>query len=357
MAIIHIITTINRGGAENQLIKNIVTQRKRGLNVTLIFLKGNAYWKNYLENENIKVFGPFFKNNYLNFRGILSIFNLINKKNNILHCHMPPSLFLIYFISFFIPKNKIIYTSHNDEPFIQIPLFDLMFSRSIINLADQIVAITPAVKKYLIKKYHISNHKIKIITYSFDPSIYLNNQFNNNEFNFYKKGVIYIGTVARLVPQKRIDILIKSFKIINSLDQNIILVILGNGPDKDKLLSLANDLGLKKNIIWLDYTEFVIEHMKKWNVFCLTSEYEGFGLVLLEAMHANLPIVAMDVSSIKNIIGPCGEAVEFGKNKLFASTILKVLKNKQKYLNKNHLVKFCHLNNLEKHLALYNSLN
>ena len=160
-----------------------------------------------------------------------------------------------------------------------------------------------------------------------------------------------------MVPQKRIDILIKSFKIINSLDQNIILVILGNGPDKDKLLSLANDLGLKKNIIWLDYTEFVIEHMKKWNVFCLTSEYEGFGLVLLEAMHANLPIVAMDVSSIKNIIGPCGEAVEFGKNKLFASTILKVLKNKQKYLNKNHLDKFCPLNNLEKHLALYNSVN
>ena len=51
MNIIHIITTIDRGGAENQLIQNLVFQSKKGLNVSVLFLKGDGYWRDYLRKK------------------------------------------------------------------------------------------------------------------------------------------------------------------------------------------------------------------------------------------------------------------------------------------------------------------
>ena len=110
MDITHIITTINRGGAENQLIQNLLTQKNYGINISVIFLKGNGYWKKLLIKNGIKVYGPFFNNfYYFNLIGIFKVFNLLRKDNSILHCHMPPSLLIIYLCTIF-KKRKLIYT-------------------------------------------------------------------------------------------------------------------------------------------------------------------------------------------------------------------------------------------------------
>ena len=356
MNITHIITTIDRGGAENQLIQNLLIQSKKGINVSVLFLKGNSYWKKYLIENNIKVCGPLFNSfYYFNFFGLISLYKNVNKNKQIIHCHMPPSLFLMTILLPFSKNKKIIYTSHNDEPFFPINILDLIFSKYIINKANKIVAITSAVKRFLIKRYNINNQKVSVIDYSFDPTIYVSNN-NSDEFDIYKDDKIYIGIVARLVNQKRIDLLIKAFKEVNRNNKKIVLVILGNGENKSKLLSLSNKLNLRNNIIWINYSEFVIQHMKRWSLFCLTSQYEGFGLVILEAIYAGLPIVAMDVSSIKDIVGPCGETVAFGDYFAFSEKIKYVLENKSSYLKNKHLKKFSPENNFLKYLKIYNML-
>ena len=357
MNIIHIITTIERGGAENQLIQNLLIQKSKSIDVNVLFLKGYPYWRNYLREKNIKVFGPFFnKFYYFNLFGLFSFYKKI-KNARIIHCHMPPSLLLVFFVSLFIGKKKIIYTSHNDEKFIPIGILDNVFSKLILNKADKIIAITLSVKKFLIKRYKLNSEKIIIIRYSFDPVSYKEvNLTSSNEFDFYKNDYIYIGTVARLVSQKRIDLLIKAFKEVNKQNNKIKLVILGNGNQKKKLLTISNSLNLSNNIIWINYSEYVIQHMKYWSLFCLTSQYEGFGLVLLEAIYAKLPILAMNVSSIKDIVGPCGELVQFGDYLNFSEKIQYVLKNKNNYLENDYLMNFDPEANFQKHLNIYNSL-
>ena len=353
MNIVHIITTIDRGGAENQLIQNLLTQSRKGINVSVLFLKGDSYWKNYLLKKGIKVYGPFFnKFYYYNIKGLFSFYKIINKREKILHCHMPPSLLLAGLLGIF-SSNKIIYTSHNDEPFIPINILDFFFSKIIFRRANQIIAITSTVKTFLVNRYKLNPRIICVIDYSFDNQIYFKNG-SSNEFDFYKKDTVYIGTVARLVKQKRIDLLIKAFKEVNKSNKNIILVVLGDGERKKELLELSNNLGLRNKIIWIKYSEFVTSHMKNWSLFCLTSEYEGFGLVLLEAIYSNIPVVAMNVSSIKDIIGPCGEVVKFGNYFEFAEKIKHVLKNKNDYLKNNHLIKFSPEINFRKHLEVYN---
>ena len=354
MHIFHIITTIERGGAENQLIQNLLTQKYNKLNVSVLFLKGKSYWRNYLIEKNIKVYGPFFNTfYYFNLSGLFAFYKII-KKQKIIHCHMPPSLLLISLLLIFNNKKKIIYTAHNDEPFFPMKILDYFFSKLILNKANKIIAITPTVKHYLIRRYQINPNNIFIIKYSFDPSIYKEVKLNN-EFKFYKNDYIYIGTVARLVSQKRIDLLINSFKQVSRLNSKIRLVIIGKGNKKEELFDISNNLDLSEKIIWINHSEFVTQHMKKWSLFCLTSKYEGFGLVLLEAIYSKIPVLAMDVSSIKDIIGPCGEVVQFGDYYNFAEKIIYILKNKNDYLVNDYLKNFAPEINFKKHFNIYNS--
>lgn len=56
-------------------------------------------------------------------------------------------------------------------------------------------------------------------------------------------------------------------------------------------------------MVWLGRTDRIIESLKLMDCFVLASQYEGFGLVLLEAMSANIPIVASNVSAIPEVLG------------------------------------------------------
>ena len=68
--IVHMITTINRGGAENQLIQMLSDDILGKYNVVVIYLKGNGYWKKFLQQMGIKVYGPIFPSgNYFSLFG------------------------------------------------------------------------------------------------------------------------------------------------------------------------------------------------------------------------------------------------------------------------------------------------
>lgn len=358
MSIVHIITTIDRGGAENQLSQMIIEQKKYEKNISVIFLKGNGYWKKYLEKNNVICFGPFFlRGNYLSLGSLYQLLiNILKNKYTILHLHMPPSLFVIYIIRLLFIKYSpaIIYTAHNDEPFFKNRFLEKILPRIFFSIVDNVIAISKTVETYLIDHYLLDLTKISIIKYGFKKNFYMRRKINNNELSYIDKNNIYIGTVARLVNQKRLDLLIESFSRIEAkyLDKSK-LVIIGDGVLKNKLIDYSKKKRVFKKIIWINYTEDVVSHIKEWDLFCLTSQYEGFGLVLLEAIYSKTPILAMDTSSVREIIGPCGETVEFGDVSSFSKKIIKIIKNKETYKNKTYLKNYSFKNNIFLHNQIY----
>lgn len=100
--------------------------------------------------------------------------------------------------------------------------------------------------------------------------------------------------VGRLDPQKGFDLLIKSWAMVNAKHPDWALKIVGDGREKDRLQELIAESGLKQSVNIEPSTSNVFLKFAEASLFVLSSRYEGFGLVVVEAMSAGLPVIAFD---------------------------------------------------------------
>lgn len=106
---------------------------------------------------------------------------------------------------------------------------------------------------------------------------------------------------SRFVLQKNIALAIKSFEKISINFKKIALVIIGSGPEEEKIKELAKN---NKNIIFESWVNNLSDYYGSSDIFLLTSNYEGWGMTVVEASSYGLPVVMTDV----------GCAGEFVKN-------------------------------------------
>jgi glycosyltransferase involved in cell wall biosynthesis len=115
------------------------------------------------------------------------------------------------------------------------------------------------------------------------------------------------GTIARLIDEKNIQALIRGFALVRIKCPESSLIIVGYGPLLESLRNLAEDLGISKYVYFTGKQINAIDFLSKMDTFVLPSRTEGFGLVLLEAMSMNLPIIASRVDGIPEVLGDnCG---------------------------------------------------
>lgn len=115
-----------------------------------------------------------------------------------------------------------------------------------------------------------------------------------------------VGIIGRLVPQKGIDTFLETAAIIASKRSDVSFPIVGDGLLRSELKAKAAHLGIEKRVSFLGYRCDARKILKTFDVFLFTSNYEPFGLVLIEAMAARVPVVALKLR------GAVGEIVEEG---------------------------------------------
>lgn len=103
-----------------------------------------------------------------------------------------------------------------------------------------------------------------------------------------------ILAVGRLAGQKGFDLLIKAWAIIEKSFPDWKLRIVGSGRREKQLLQLIAQLGIEQRIEMLPATPEIIREYQRASIYALSSRYEGFGLVLVEAMQLGLPVVSFD---------------------------------------------------------------
>jgi glycosyltransferase involved in cell wall biosynthesis len=107
-----------------------------------------------------------------------------------------------------------------------------------------------------------------------------------------------VGTIGRLDTQKGHDVLIRALPQL----PDVTAVVVGDGPERDGLTNLAGELGVSDRVVLTGWREDARDLLTSFDVFALPSRFEGFPLVLLEAMLASLPVVAADVGSVSEAV-------------------------------------------------------
>jgi glycosyltransferase involved in cell wall biosynthesis len=338
-SVIHVITTISMGGAEKQLLTLASEQAKSGREVKVIFLKGTPELEADFEESGVSIYGSIANRNPF-IQVFLLAHHLKNIRDTIVHAHLPRAELICSLV--LSKRNNLIVSRHNSEPFFPgaPSVISRFLSNYVVSKSKYVIAISEAVKKFLIDTKEVRNlKKIEVVYYGFSLTKVLDTSFVDNiKYKEVRDKQLVIGTVSRLVPQKDLKTLIKGFSIFNNRFPGAYLVVVGEGNLKSELIDYSRDLGIENNVIWFGRTSQVELVIREFDIFALTSVYEGFGLVLLEAIASGVPIVAARNSAIPEVLGSDYEGLfETGNSEELAKLIEQSLNSEQNQRMKNQM--------------------
>ena len=199
------------------------------------------------------------------------------------------------------------YLDHVSSPIIVRPMENIRyklqentaFQRFFTNLAikktyrkaDGIISESEGVKNELIKYYGVKENQIETIYPPIDIEYISLAKKEKVDHPWFSDNVPIIITLARLVQNKGHVYLIKAFANLRK-KYNCRLVIIGQGEEREKLERLTRELKVNKDVAFLGFQPNPFKYIARAQVFVLSSLYEGFARVLVEAMACNVPVVS-----------------------------------------------------------------
>ena len=177
--------------------------------------------------------------------------------------------------------------------------------RMLSGLTNHMVGVSPAVSEYLTGTLGLPRHKTSTIMNgvsmpdAVDPAKAraIRNQFDIREDSFV------VGTVGRLEDgHKRVSDLIRALRLLDDSIPDARLLVVGDGEDRRMLADLSVALGVAERVHFAGYQGSPADYYPVMDVFALASAHEAFGLVLVEAMFAKLPVVATRVGGIPWVV-------------------------------------------------------
>ncbi|MCP3032936.1 glycosyltransferase [Halobacillus sp. A1] len=161
-------------------------------------------------------------------------------------------------------------------------------------ISNQVIALSNGVKKDLVENFRIWKSKITVIHNPVEVNkIKKLSHEPVKDFNF-DNGQRIIIAVGRLVDQKDYPTLLKAIKKTKGNDQ---LLILGKGVLEHKLKRMCVELGIENKVSFLGFKKNPYKYIKRSDVFVLSSKWEGFGHVIVEAMATGVPVISTNCNS------------------------------------------------------------
>lgn len=190
------------------------------------------------------------------------------------------------------------------------PLMYIHLPRFLFRHLDAYVAVSKGVQQDLVRNYHVSREHIRVIYNGTDidaiKSLVLKPVSLEIARLLPDDGAFSIVNVGRLAPPKNQAVLLKAFQIVRR-HCNCRLYLIGQGELLAELTDLASELGIAQDVFFLGWQENPFNIMARCDLFVLSSSWEAFPNVLVEAMAIGLPIVSTDCPT-----GP-GEALAGGE--------------------------------------------
>lgn len=197
--------------------------------------------------------------------------------------------------------------------------------------ADAVVAVSRGVADDLIKLTKLPQEKVHVIYNPIvTPELFAKAEETLDHPWFTPGEPPVILSVGRLTPAKDYPTLIKAFDLV-SKEMPARLMILGEGEERPRLEALIKERGLEEDVTLPGFVDNPYKYMKHAAIFVLSSQWEGFGNVLVETMALGTPVVSTDCPSGPAEIlegGKWGKLVPVGDIETLARAVMATLTNR-----------------------------
>jgi glycosyltransferase involved in cell wall biosynthesis len=213
-------------------------------------------------------------------------------------------------------------TKHNDDPF---RTGSFRFAeRTLTRRVDAVIAITDALARFTVERVGLPAEKVSVVHYGLDelPGAW------GPDAGPAADGPLLLA-IARLTAQKGIDVAVRA---LAELPSGVRLAVLGEGPERGALETLARSLGVDERLLLPGRVGDVAAWLRAAEVVVHPARWEGFGLALLEAMLAAKPVVASRVSSVPEIVadGETGLLVAPDDHRALATAVGSLLQDPER---------------------------
>ncbi|OKY77386.1 MAG: Glycosyltransferase, AglL family [Candidatus Methanohalarchaeum thermophilum] len=323
------------GGVENHVYDLSKKLIQLGNDVSVICSREPRDLKKKEEIDGIKV-------NRLRYYGKIANTNitpslplkLLKENFDLIHTHLPTPWNANWSSIISRLKNKpLVLTYHNDivgegiNDYIA-KYYNKTFLKTLLSNSDKIIITQPSYLNYspYLKPFE---DKVEVIPNGVDVNRFTP-KYGEGE------GIFFLGVLDEYHRYKGLDVLLKAFKKVSSkIDTE--LIIGGSGELLKEYKDLAKELNIENKVNFVGYIpeRDLPRYYRKSNLFVLpsiSSEQEGFGMVLLEAMASGLPVITTDVAGVSDEIknNVYGKVIQPNNIEKLAKAITSILRNKEK---------------------------
>ncbi|MFW5795078.1 MAG: glycosyltransferase [Bacillota bacterium] len=323
MKILNVINSFNYGGAENLLLNSLSFFKEYNHEIKVLSLS-NKLKLNVREHENII--------DYVDSKSpksLISFFALFNhlkeNKYDIIHAHLFPTIYYCSIIKklgiYNAPLVITEHSTHNKRRDINLlkPIEKFVYKSF-----DDVICISKGTKDNL-NDWIVRDKSMKTVYNGIDLKKF---SYDRPKYNYEDKSEIKLIMVASFSKQKDQLTVIKS---LQKLPKEFKLYFAGEGPKLGQAKKLVDNLGLSDRVIFLGNRNDIPDLLKTMDIFILSSNWEGFGLVVVEAMASGLPVIVSNIPGLSEVVNGYGKVFEQGNKKELSEIILEISTNNELY--------------------------
>lgn len=199
--------------------------------------------------------------------------------------------------------------------------------RTLARSTDALIAVSPEVRDDLVALGIADRDRIRVIRLGLDLD---GRAVASHEAGTAERAALgvpadryLIGWLGRMTEIKRVDLLLESFALLRRRRVDADLVLVGDGPLRERLEQLARTLGIADNVHFVGYRSDVAPFYAAVDVVALTSANEGTPVAVIEGLAAGVPAVSSDVGGVADVLadGRAGFLVPPGEIEVFADRL------------------------------------
>lgn len=241
---------------------------------------------------------------------------------------------------------------------------EFAIDRRLARRTDRIVVNSPAISEFCVR-HGLPAEKFVVIPNGVSP---LKSDNTTRSALLAELGLPpharLIGTIGRLWPQKRMKDLIWATDLVKVLRDDVHLLIVGDGPQRQRLERYRHLIHLDKHVHFLGHRSDVHRLLPHFDLLALASGYEGLPNVVMESLITGVPVVATDIPGNRELVisGENGYLVRVGDRAAFAQSWLRILDDPELRTRlgeagrRRMLEEFSVAKMVERHAALYREL-